>query len=60
MEDPDSLEPCQGVQSNFPDMRKTRKRSIICSEPGPLNTVFKMNASDFRQTATEWLERSER
>ena len=60
MENPDSLEPCKGELSNFPDMRRTKARSIICSEPGPLNVVFKMNDSDYRQTATEWLEKSER
>lgn len=60
MDDPDSLEPCQGELSNFPDMTRTRDRSVICSEPGSLTSVFRMNASYFTQTATEWLEKNDR
>ena len=60
MDDPASLEPCQGELSNFPDMTRTRDRSVICSEPGSFSSVFKMNASYYTQTATEWLEKNDR
>ena len=60
MDNPASLEACQGELSNFPDMTRTRDRSVICSEPGSFSNVFKMNASYYTQTATEWLEKSDR
>ena len=61
MDDPNSLKACQGELSNFPDLNnRTMERSVICSEPGFFSNVFKMNASYYTQTATEWLEKNDR